>query len=212
MLAANALDNLSFLTMAVLAVVGGAVVGALLTMLSVWFVSKYFFKRQLPWGPRKLLRILGAIAGALFVAGFLHFGGGGWGPFGGDGTGTGDGAGKSAAPASEPTKDPSTTANPATPAPTADRIRIIILGGQLVRGRAFYRIEGQRTACELKDVQEFIKNRRAQAGHPITTVDVLVYQDSAGYNTEQVKQLMNWLTESGLTPNQVRLPSDIPAQ
>ena len=70
---ADALENLGLLGLSVLAVVGAAVAGGLLTALLVWLVCRLFFRRQPPPLARKLLRWLGAIAGALLVAGYLHF-------------------------------------------------------------------------------------------------------------------------------------------
>src|SRR5207244_1164794 len=48
-LAASGLDNLGFLAVRVLAVVGGAVVGALATSFVLWSAGKYWFKRPVPW-------------------------------------------------------------------------------------------------------------------------------------------------------------------
>ena len=61
----NALDNLGLLFMSLLAVVGGAVAGAVITAGVVWLVCRYGVGRQPPFAARKLLRWLGAIAGCL---------------------------------------------------------------------------------------------------------------------------------------------------
>jgi hypothetical protein len=209
---ASALENLGFLGLSLLAVAGGAVVGALLTALAVWATCRYFAKKQPPPFVRKVLRWLGGIAGALAVAGYLHFGGGsGWllesGPgLGGDQTGGHTTPRSNVPPAKAPDSAPKTVAEPL--APRADRVRVAVLGGELVRGRAFYRIEGEKQPTDLNGVREAVAKRR-QSG-PLAGVDILIYQNSLDYNTDGVKQLRAWVTESGLTPNLIELRGDIP--
>ncbi|HTK77116.1 MAG TPA: hypothetical protein VL371_17755 [Gemmataceae bacterium] len=212
-LAANGLENLGFLSIRVLAVVGGAVVGALLTSFLVWLAGKYWFKRQAPWPAKKLLRTLGAIAGALLVASFLHLSGGGWGLFGGGGIGTGDTGdrgGSKGQQATNQTKD-QTSPGAAIVAPGSERVRVTILGGALVHPPAFYRVEGRPGAVELKDVQDAIRGRR-DPGKPLAAVDILIYDNSLGQDTEPVKKLQAWVRESGLTPNLMLMPGEIPGQ
>jgi hypothetical protein len=215
MLAVNPLENLGNLGVAVLAVVGGAVVGAVVTSVAVWLVSRYYFKKTLPAAPRTLLRWLGAFAGALLVAGFLSLGGAGWGPFGGGGPGFGAGAAgdsagtdaaKSAAADAAKGQDAKATDPPAR---GGERVRVIVLGGSLVQGRAFYRIEGQRQPSDLDAVREFVRRRQGESP-PLGGVDILIYQNSSDANTEQVKQLRAWALGSGLTPHVVELSGDIP--
>jgi hypothetical protein len=213
---ADALQNIGYLGLSLLAVVGGAVAGAVLTAVLVWLACKLFFKRQPPRPVRAILRWLGAVAGALFVAGYLKFGGGtGW-LFGEGGLGPGSGdksAGETALSNDVPkAKGDDAKAKVADqPPPTqADRLRVVILGGALVQGRAFYRIEGQREPVDLKGVQDQVRQRRQQTGSPLTAVDILVYQNSLDYNTEPVRQLRAWVTEAGLTPRLVELRGDIP--
>lgn len=210
-LAENALENLGFLGIRVLAVVGGAVVGALLTSFVVWLAGKYWLKREAPWPAKKLLRTLGAIAGALVVASFLHLSGGGWGLFGGGGTGTGesgDRGGSKGQQAASQSKD-QTSPGAAVVNPAGERVRITVLGGELVQPPAYYRVEGRPAAVELKDVQEFVRSRREQ-GKPLAAVDILVYRNSVDQNSQPVRRLQAWVRESGLTPNLVLLPDDIP--
>jgi hypothetical protein len=213
---ADALQNIGYLGLSLLAVVGGTVAGAVLTAVLVWLACKLFFKRQPPRPVRAILRWLGAVAGALFVAGYLKFGGGtGW-LFGEGGPGSG---GKSAGEAALSNDVPKAKGGDAKakdkvadqpPPAQADRLRVVILGGSLVQGRAFYRIEGQREPVDLKAVQDQVRQRRQQSGSLLTAVDILVYQNSLDYNTEPVRQLRAWVTEAGLTPHLVELRGDIP--
>src|SRR5262249_11741403 len=135
---ASALDNLAVLVRSVLAVLAGAVAGALLTAAIVWLVCRYSSGRQPPVIVRKLVRWLGAIAGALAVAAFMQFGLGGsgrWGLFGGGlGTGT-QGNADSHSTSSSARDSASTRATQPVPevkesAPAkAQRVRIVVLGG-----------------------------------------------------------------------------------
>ena len=212
-LAANGLENLGYLGIRVLAVVGGAVVGALLTSLVVWLAGKYWFKRQAPWPAKKLLRTLGAIAGALLVASFLHLSGGGWGLFGGGGTGIGDSGdrgGSKGQQAANQSKE-QTSQGAAIVAPGTERLRVTVLGGALVHPPAYYRVDGRPGAVELKDVQDLVRSRRDQ-GKSLAAVDILIYDNSLGQDTEPVKKLQAWVRESGLTPNLMLLPGEIPGQ
>jgi len=211
--AASGLENLGFLSVRVLAVVGGAVVGALLTTFVVWLAGKYWFKKPVPWPARKVLRTLGAIAGALLVASFLHLSGGGWGLFGGGGTGTGDTGDRGGSKGQQAVATRSKEgASPAAIVPSgADRVRVTILGGALVHPPAFYRVEGRPAAIELKEVQELIRGHREQ-GKSLAAVDMLIYDNSLGQDTEPVKKLQAWVRESGLTPNLMLLPGEIPMQ
>jgi hypothetical protein len=211
-LAAGALENLSFLTVRVLAVVGGAVVGALVTSIVVWLAGKYWLRRPLPWGPKKLLRILGAIAGALLVASFLHLSGGGWGLFGGGGSGTGESGDRGGtAKADAPKETPSAAAALNNVPPGTERANVTVLGGALVKGQAYYRVEGERAATDLNGVREFVRRRQEQAGGRLAAVDILIFQDSLEEKTEPVKKLRELVVDAKLKPNIVLMPGDIPA-
>jgi len=214
---ASALDNLGALLTGVLAVVGGAVAGAVLTAAAVWLVCRFAFKRQPPPSVRKLVRWLGAVAGALAVAAFLNFGlgGGGWGPFGG-GAGLGPGNGThDTRPTTGSARETATT--PTQPAKAPDtstahgsRIRVVVLGGPLVKDDAYFRIEGQPRPMTLREVQEYVNRQRQRPGEAVAGVDILVYQNSLDYDTEPVRQLRAWAAANGLSPAVVELKGNIP--
>jgi hypothetical protein len=210
MLGQGSVENLGVLGMAVLAVVGGAVAGAALTAVLVWLTCRTFFRKQPTPSVAKVLRYLGAIAGALAVGGFLKFGGGtGYlfgtgGPGGGVANSTEAGDKKPATKSGE--EKPAKLDSP--PAKREDRVRVTVLGGTLVKGKAYYRLDGSPEAVDLARVKEAVRAR--QAAGPLAGVDILIYQNSLGYNTDPVRQLKVWVTESGLTPNPAELPGDIP--
>src|SRR5206468_1773095 len=73
----------------VLAVVGGFVVGYLLTWIACRLLGKYVFKQRIPQPIERAFRVIGGILLAVLVAFLLYRG---WG-FGGTGTGEGNEAG-----------------------------------------------------------------------------------------------------------------------
>lgn len=211
MLAQSALDNLGVLGMALLAVVGGAVAGAGLTAAAVWLICRFLFKKQPPKLIAKLLNYLGAIAGALAIGYFLKFGGGTGYLFGTGGPGggiagsqvTSNDTGKQAKAADEkPARLDS------APAKRDDRVRVTVLGGALVKGKAYYRLDSSAEPVDLAKVKEVVRARLAAGS--LAGVDILIYQNSLGYNTDPVRQLKAWVTESGLSSNPAELPGEIP--
>lgn len=205
----GALQNLGGLGLAILAVLGAAIAGAVLTASVVWLTCRLLFRKQPPKLFTKLLNYLGAIAGALFIGAYLKLGGG-TGYFFGAGTGT-TGAQSKGSPNDKVTAksaDEKPEKLDAAPATADDRIRVTVLGGSLVKGKAFYRLDGLPEPADLSRVKEAIRAR--QKAGPLARVDILIYQNSLGYNTDPVRQLKAFVTESGLTPNPAELPGDIP--
>jgi hypothetical protein len=209
---ADGLQNLGYLGLSVLAVAGGAMAGAAVTAGLVLLICRFFARQQPPPAVRKLLRWLGGIAGALLVAGFLKFGGGtGW-LFGEGGLGPGQGgksAGKAALKQDKGKPSDQTTDTKATEQPRADRVRVVILGGELVKVPNYYRIEGQPQPVDLKGVRDHLQ-RLQQSGPKLAGVDILIYRNSLYSNSDAVKLLKAQVAELGLTPNLVELNVDIP--
>jgi hypothetical protein len=150
------------------------------------------------------------------VAGYLHFGGGsGWlfgegaGPGGGGRPGGEGEAPKTAAPSKAVELD--TQPTPAVEQrPQADRVRVVVLGGELVKVPAYYRIEGQRQPVDLKGVRDYIEQRLRQPDR-IGAVDILIYRNSLYSNSEPVRRLKELIADLRLTPNVVELSGDIPS-
>src|SRR5437588_3434750 len=129
-----------------LAVAGGAAVGGFGTG---WLVNRLcatFVRKPLPRPALVTIRLLGAVAGGMLIALFVFNGSGGWGLGGGWGSG---GIGKGEATdtsTGRATTDKATKANTAKTEPEparADRVRVQMLGGARVQGRAYYRVEGE---------------------------------------------------------------------
>src|SRR5436305_1007491 len=140
--------DLALFVLKVLAVVGGAAVGALVVGLLVQLAARALSRREVPPWALTFVRLLGAVAAGLAVwllafgppgAGGLG-GGGGWRPFGqsssgapgtGTGAGTGAGPGTQRTPASAPAKE------------TRDTLTITMRGGdEAERDQKFYVLQG----------------------------------------------------------------------
>ncbi len=211
---ANFVDDLGQIVVKTLAVAGGAAVGALLTGAIVGLIIRRLFGKPQPPAMRTLVRVLGGLAGSLAVAVLLFGGmGGGWG-IGSWGLGTGKGGGDSASArttATHPEKPPAPEPAPKSlPPPSQDaRVRVIMLGGDLVRNGAAYRIEGERQARTLTDVQQVIRQRMA-ADPPAKALDIIIHENSVAADTVPVDDLKQWARQNGLTVNVVTAPGDIP--
>jgi hypothetical protein len=188
----------------------GAVVGAILTALFVWLLCRMTVKKQPPRSINKMLRILGAIAGAIAAILFLPIGFGGFG-LGSGGLGLGPGGGGFApshavAPKSLSGMDPKDAANPKP----EQRATVIMLGGPAVRGEAFYRFDVDPTPLTLAEVQTKLRGRM-QADPPLTALDVVIYfEDSLAQQSAPVTRLMEWSKQAGLTANIVNKTGHLP--
>jgi hypothetical protein len=189
-----------------LAVVGGAVIGAFLVGFLGNFLSRAMTTRKLPPWARNVLRLLGAVAFGWLVALWL-FGGGGWGIGGiggwGIGSGTGRGEHTAQAPGAGPTA-PATTpkGSEETPGGAAESVRVEILGDSALKKQKppvdlarRYRVEtaeGPRL-MNLKEVKEFIRERRKH--EPLRRVVLVLYKDSPDRAVSFVRDLQTWAAE-----------------
>jgi hypothetical protein len=204
---ANMVDDLGQIVVKALAVAGGAAVGALVTGAVVGFVIRRLFRKPQPPALRTFFRVLGAFLGGLAVGVLLFTGVGGGGWFGGGGSGHGDSASARVTPSQA---DKTTVAAPTTPAvPTQQTVRVVMLGGDLVRNGAAYRLDGERQARTLAEVKEVVQKRMA-ADPPARTLDILVFQNSVAGGSAPVEDLAGWARQAGLTVTVVTAAGDIP--
>src|SRR5262245_28831769 len=129
--APNVLQEITLFVGRIAAGIFGAIVGAILTALLVWFICRMTVNKQPPRPVRRMLRILGGVAGAIAAILFLPIGYGGFG-LGSGGLGLGPGGGgftqsQMAASKSLSGMDPK---EPVTAAPEK-RTSVIMLGGPL---------------------------------------------------------------------------------
>ena len=134
----------------------GAVAGAILTALLVWTLCRFTVRRQPPRPVNRMLRMLGGLAGAIAAILFLPIGYGGFG-LGSGGLGLGPGGGgfkpsDARQAASLSGIDPKESQPP-------PRIAVVMLGGSLVRGEAFYRFDDDPTPHTLAEIQSKLRRR-----------------------------------------------------
>jgi hypothetical protein len=208
--APNVVQEITLFVGRIAAGIFGALVGAILTAVVVWFVCRLTVKKQPPRPVRRMLRILGGVAGAIAAILFLPIGYGGFG-LGSGGLGLGPGGGgftpsQMAASKSLSGIDPK---DPANPAPDR-RTTVIMLGGPLVRGDAFYRFEDDRTPQSLSDVQAKLRTKM-QDDPPLTGLDIVIYfEDSLAQQSAPVIRLVEWCKQAGLNVNIVTKSGHIP--
>jgi len=182
-----------------------AVAGAILTALAVWTLCRFTVRRQPPRPVNRLLRILGGIAGAIAAILFLPIGYGGFG-FGSGGLGLGPGGG-----GFKPNDAPHTASlsgiDPKASQPPP-RIAVIMLGGSLVRGDAYYRFDDDPTPRTLSEIQS--KWRGANADHPPGLDVVIYFEDSLAQQSAPVRHLVEWAKQAGLSVTVISKPGHIP--
>jgi hypothetical protein len=201
-------DLLYFASRAAAAIIGG-VLGAVATGILVWFLCRFAVNRQPPRIARRFLRILGGIAGAMAAVLFLPIGFGGFG-LGWGGFGFGSGDSNSALQAVAPDSTPDEIPRPPPPDPAASRARIVILGGPLVRGEAFYRFDDERTPLSLAELQARLGDRM-KADPPLAAIDILIYfEDSLAKQSAPVVRLTDWAAQVGLSVSVSSHPGRIP--
>lgn len=198
-----------FVSRVAAALVGG-VVGAIATAIVLWWLCRMTVNRQPPRPVRRLLHILGGLAGALAAVLFLPIGFGGFG-LGSGGLGLGPGGGgfqPAAVVAPEPPPAPSKSSEP--PPRTEQRARVVMLGGPLVKGDAFYRWADEPAPRTLAEIQARLRTR-IDANPPLTVLEIAIYfEDSLSRQSAPVVQLSDWATQAGLSVRIVGLPGHIP--
>jgi hypothetical protein len=189
-----------------LAVLGGAVIGAFLVGFLGNFLARALTTRKLPPWARNTLRLLGAVVFGWLV-GLWLFGGGGPGIGGIGGLGIGSGTGRGEHTAQAPNTGPTAPATPKgieeTPGGAPDSVRVEVLGDSVLKKRKppldlerRYRVEtaeGPRL-MNLKEVKEFIRERMKHEP-PLRRVVLVLYKDSPDRAVSFVRDLQTWAAE-----------------
>jgi hypothetical protein len=180
----NLVDQAGKLMQASLAVIGAAVLGAILVGFTVNFVTTLFFGKRLPTIFLRWIRILSALASGVATALVVFSGTGGLGIGGGYGSGEG-GAGV-------PTPEQKATLTGGSPDPVKQlRVGITILGGSRVHGEAFYQIDNEPTPKSLKELQSQL------SGSTAGTVALRIYDDSVSRDHAAVTELIAFAERGG---------------
>jgi hypothetical protein len=188
----------------------GAIAGAIFVAVAVWFVCRMTVNKQPPRPIRRGLRVLGAIAGAIAAVLFLPIGYGGFG-LGSGGLGLGPGGG-GFTPAEVKTAESLSKQEAKSHEKPEGRkaTSIVMLGGSLVVGEAFYRFEDDRKALTLAEVQSKLK-ADMQVIPPLTAIEIVIYfEDSLARQSAPVVRLVAWANQVGLKVTVVSRPGHVP--
>lgn len=192
----------------VLAVLGGAGVGAFAVGASVRLLSRLTTRHQLPAWLMFALRLLGAIVAGWLVALWV-FGGGGplVGGAGGSGLGSGSGGNQKPSPPSTTPELPGTNATGGTNSPAApgESLQIEILGNEALKRfspdsrfdpERRYRVEskGAWKVLTLDEVKEFVGARQKESP-PLRQISLVLYDDSPAYRVQLVSVLKSWVED-----------------
>jgi hypothetical protein len=173
-------DEAGRLAQGVLAVVGGAVIGAIVTGFLTNSAVQVISARRLPPLMLRWVRIFSGL-GIGAIVGYAVFSGvGGWQLGGAGGTDTGAGVPVVNIASDEP--------RPGPPAPT--RAAITLLGGMRVRGTSFYLIDGVSAAKSLGELGAVL---------PATPgiLTLRIYDDSVSRDHAAVTELIGWAERLG---------------
>jgi hypothetical protein len=189
-----------------LAVAGGAALGALLSGLVVQILARLLAARKMPRWPLQVVRLLGGIAVGWIVALWV-FGGGGSG-FGGPGGGLfglGSGGGGTTQKAANGTGKEEVRKSTRQPLTLSDSLRVEVLsretldkieGSGSLEPTRCYRVEttdGPRLLTFM-EVKDFIK-RRQKEEPPLRRLVIVLYRDSPAKDKLQVTQLRKWVAD-----------------
>ena len=209
------IDNLGTLLLNLLAIIGGAAAGALVTGLATQLVVKLLTKKKVPVLVLRLIRILGGIACGLLVyllvsgAGSGFGFGGGWG-LGGGGTSTGQtGSGSTE---TGPTSKEKTAPQPTGTQPIRPGIlRVEMLGGKRYQpgSNRYYLVEGVQEPRTLDELSIALEERRKDAA--FLGIEIVIYRTgSVAESTAQVKDLKDRAQKLGLSVKTTLLDQDAP--
>lgn len=211
----------------VLAILGGAVVGALVVGFLTGLAVRGLTTRKMPLWARNVMRILGAVVGGWLVALWLFGGGGpGVGGTGGLGLGSGSGKGPTTEKGSGSGTSPTTHKRPGDTDGASLRVEVLgpdplrkLAGGKQPDLNQCYRVEAPEgpRLLTFERLKTFINERKMQPP-PLRRLTVVLYKDSPVENRPVVTKLTEWardqVTENGekLEVPVLPLEKDAPTQ
>jgi hypothetical protein len=171
----------------ILAVIGGAALGAIVVSLVVRFASRMLGVTKSPRRALFALRALGAVA-AGWVVWLLVFGSGGSGIGGLGGFGRGGGPSPEAGDGDKKQSETQLTlGSPATqPSKT---LAIAMLGGSRVTGERFYLVVGDKEPLSLDRLKDIIRSKQKDG---LAGIDIWIYENSVAADHAAVKNLQDW--------------------
>ncbi len=185
--------DLGLLVLKVLAVVGGAAVGAVVVGVVLKLLVRLTTTRPVPRPALLLSRLLGAVAAGLAVylwiagegLGGMGGGGGGLWPFGQKG---GSGEAKSATKDAKPEVPKSDKLTP------EEVVRVQMRGGKDAEAdQRFYSVDGQ-SPQNLDEVQQTLRARLGK----VKAIEIVIGKGSVDKDSPAVTALTNWAKDQGL--------------
>jgi len=208
--------NLAQFLVNCLAVVGGFLVGYVLTGGLAWWLDRSLFRKTTPPVIHRTVRVLGGVIAAVVVA-LLVFGRGGGGVGGGQGEGIGSGT---ASPGSGTgtgtgtngeTAAPSPAPPPAAPAkdvpPPEARVRVTVLGGPDVKDQRFYLVGDDPTPRTLAEAKAAIQAKKDSAPEKLGVEIRFTARNTLPRDHPAVTLLADWARDAGLA---VVFPAESP--
>jgi hypothetical protein len=195
----------------ILAILGGAAVGAFLSGLLAQMLSRWMTTKKLPPFPTQVIRFVGGVALGILTAMWI-WQGGGWGPGGLGGPGTTDGTGgetksdakNGATKEPEKSKEAGQSPDKGQPAPPEAVFRMEALPDSALtdydKGEMrFYKVEGEEaphphTLVEMRD----LLRKRLDAQPPLRRLDIVTRPDSPDKTSARVLRLRDVI--SSLAP------------
>ena len=193
----------------ILAIVGGAAVGAFVFGLIAQLMSRWLTTKPLPPFPTNTIRFVGGVLAGLLTAMWV-WQGGGWGPGGLGGPGTTDGTGpgdvKPEADKGPPkdeheaSKDPSKPPDKGQPAPPETVLRMEGFADSALseydrsEGR-YYKIEGDDVTHPrtLSEMREYIR-KRIDDKPPLRRLDIVTRENSPDKSSARMTRLRETIT------------------
>jgi len=192
----------------VIAVAGGAVVGALASGLLFSLIARIFFKQRPPRSVKRFVQVLGAIALGLAMWKMplgLGGDGDGWGSgfgLGGDQTGKGPATASESAAEGKATKaenkQPASTES-SPPRAEAEVMRVEMLGGLRVENERFYLLEGDSEPKTFAELRKAIQARQQQENPALKGIEIVINEHSVARNHPAVRNLEEWARQHDLT-------------
>jgi hypothetical protein len=193
-------ENLGNFVVSILAVLGAAVVGALLGGWGINLSAKLIARRKAPRPIVLTIRALGAVACGLAVWLWLFgSGGAGWGR-GGGGVGLGPGGSGADAESNSTAAKPRADNSDAPEVKNgADRtLRIEVLGDPRVESGHFYRPEGDQRLYTITELSQLVKDRRREHSS-LNQLEVIIYKDSPAKDHQAVSAVERLAKENDMT-------------
>jgi hypothetical protein len=184
-----------------LAVVGGAALGAAVVGFVVRFLGRFLGAKTIPRRPLMVLRALAAVACGWLVW-LLVFGTGGFG-LGGSG---GLGRGGESQQRNDGANDTHLASITGAVAPSR-ALAIVMLGGNRVKNERFYVFPGEKTPKSLIEIKELVRQRQPNG---LGQVEIMIYDNSVAKDHAAVTALEEWLRQNDISVKVTSLPGEAP--